>query len=82
VTKPSFVLVVDEERCKGCGLCIQFCPAHVLALSRRLNHLGYHPVEVVQPENCTGCQACITMCPDVCLELYRCRPLPSEVGAQ
>ena len=66
----KFVLVIDRERCKGCGLCIDFCPADVLAFSKQLNSMGYHPVEAIRPEACTGCQSCVAMCPDVCIEIY------------
>ena len=67
----KFVLTIDRERCKACGLCIDFCPAGVLAFSDELNSAGYHPVEAVKPEACTGCQSCVVMCPDVCIEIYR-----------
>lgn len=55
---------INEERCKGCGLCIAFCPSHVLERSERFNAKGYHPPEVVKPENCTGCDICGHICPD------------------
>jgi len=29
-----------EERCKGCGNCIQFCPRDVLGMSERVNHIA------------------------------------------
>ena len=55
---------VNEERCKGCGLCIALCPSHVLERSARFNTKGYHPPEVTKPENCTGCDICGHVCPD------------------
>ncbi len=36
---------IDEERCKGCELCVGACPRQLITLSRRINHLGYHPAE-------------------------------------
>ena len=54
-----------EDRCKGCGLCADACPKHILSLSKtRLNQKGYAPVEMTEPEKCTGCAFCATMCPD------------------
>ena len=42
---------VNEERCKGCGLCVGACPKQILALSKdRINAKGYHPVEMTDPE--------------------------------
>lgn len=55
---------INEERCKGCGLCIAFCPAKVLEFSTRFNSKGYHPPEARRPDNCTGCDLCGHYCPD------------------
>lgn len=35
--------VVDRDRCKGCGLCVEFCPFGHLHLDEELNVAGYHP---------------------------------------
>ncbi|MCX8038503.1 MAG: 4Fe-4S binding protein [Candidatus Sumerlaeia bacterium] len=55
---------INEERCKGCGLCITFCPTHVLERASRFNTRGYHPPVATHPENCTGCDICGHFCPD------------------
>ncbi|MFQ5876684.1 MAG: 4Fe-4S dicluster domain-containing protein [Acidobacteriota bacterium] len=55
---------VLEERCKGCGYCVEFCPRRVLALSDRFNAKGYHPPDVVAPESCTACRLCELLCPE------------------
>lgn len=66
------MVVIDEDRCKGCGLCVTFCPQQVLGLAEgRFNLKGYTPVEVVNPEACTGCATCATICPDVVFTVYR-----------
>jgi len=63
---------VDENRCKGCSLCVDACPQHVLALSAtRFNAKGYRPVELVEAEGCTGCAVCAIICPDVVFTVYR-----------
>lgn len=38
-------VVIDEERCKGCGLCINACPKKVLSFSKKFNSKGYHPAQ-------------------------------------
>lgn len=58
---------IDERVCKGCGLCIHFCPKGVLAMSERLNEKGYNVVEVVYPENCNACDLCEINCPDLAI---------------
>ncbi len=64
---------IDQERCKGCGLCLPVCPQDVLALDQSiLNAKGYHPAVLVDPDDrCTGCAICTVICPDVCITVYR-----------
>ncbi len=54
----------ERDRCKGCRLCVEFCPLKVLALDTVLNRLGYHPVRAINPQACTGCDLCGWYCPD------------------
>ena len=62
--KPRGRVFIDEERCKGCGFCVAFCPRHVLEMSERFNAKGYHPPEPKRPEDCRGCDLCGHYCPD------------------
>ncbi len=65
-------VVFDEDRCKGCGLCIFFCARGVLGFDQtRFNAQGYHPVSDVKPEDCTGCTNCSLMCPDQVITVMR-----------
>ena len=64
-------VVVNKERCKGCGLCVEVCPKGVLKMSNSFNKMGYHFVEVVDESKCMGCKNCVTICPDVVIELYK-----------
>jgi 2-oxoglutarate ferredoxin oxidoreductase subunit delta len=82
MAKVKGLVVIDVDRCKGCGLCTTVCPAHILRLSEgRFNAKGYHPVEVTDPEACTGCAMCATMCPDVVLTVYRQRRRAQRAAA-
>ena len=55
---------IQEERCKGCAFCVEFCPREVLVLSNRFNIKGYHPPDIVAPDACTGCHLCEILCPE------------------
>jgi 2-oxoglutarate ferredoxin oxidoreductase subunit delta len=66
------MIVIDTDRCKGCGLCTHVCPSDILALSTDIfNTKGYHPVVVTDAEGCIGCGACAAICPDVVFTVYR-----------
>jgi 2-oxoglutarate ferredoxin oxidoreductase subunit delta len=64
-------LTIDESRCKGCELCVNACPLHLLKLSPSLNAKGYHSVMITDPSQCIGCAACATMCPDIVIKVER-----------
>ena len=58
------IVHVIEERCKGCGFCVEFCPRHLLKMSTGTNSKGYHPPEVIDDLNCVNCGLCALLCPD------------------
>ncbi len=65
-------VIIHEETCKGCGLCVDACPRGVLAINKeRINQKGYNPVHPVHPDKCTGCTSCALMCPDTSIEVER-----------
>ncbi len=64
-------LVLYQERCKGCGLCTQVCPKHLLEVSAQINKQGYHVMALHSPEKCSGCALCAEMCPDMVIEVWR-----------
>ncbi len=68
--KKSYQVVVKQEFCKGCNLCIEYCKPQVLASSHSLNEMGYHYAEAANPEQCTGCMSCTLVCPDLVIEVY------------
>jgi 2-oxoglutarate ferredoxin oxidoreductase subunit delta len=68
--KKTFKVVVKSEYCKGCNLCIEYCPKSVLVSSKELNSMGYHFADPVNVPDCTGCMTCTLVCPDVAIEVY------------
>ena len=57
-------MFVLTERCKGCGLCIEFCSNHVLKESTDFNKKGYLYVYVDDATKCDDCGLCQDICPD------------------
>ena len=60
----KFIIHIDELVCKGCGLCIFYCPKSVLKQADKMNQKGYNVVEVVDLDACIGCGLCDIACPD------------------
>jgi 2-oxoglutarate ferredoxin oxidoreductase subunit delta len=46
--------------CKGCGICVDFCPMKVLEMSNATKSI---PI-LKNEEKCTKCGVCEIMCPD------------------
>jgi 2-oxoglutarate ferredoxin oxidoreductase subunit delta len=64
-------VVVADERCKGCSLCVDVCTPHALELDdRSVNAMGHHVVRLVDPDACTSCAKCASVCPDAVLTIY------------
>ena len=63
---------INENRCKGCGLCVISCPRKVLTIARdRINQKGHSPVAVTDESACIGCGSCAIMCPDCVIMVER-----------
>ena len=56
--------LIDPDRCKGCGFCIEFCPNQVLKESPEFNRKGYHPPLVTKQGECVNCNLCEIICPE------------------
>lgn len=64
-------IVIDEELCKGCGICISLCPLKNLGRSDKLSSRGiFLPVEV-NKDKCKGCRICEYYCPDLAIYVVK-----------
>jgi 2-oxoglutarate ferredoxin oxidoreductase subunit delta len=63
MAKKSKVLTVNRDWCKGCGICVAFCPKDVLALDDE------EKVVIAHLESCTYCALCELRCPDFAITL-------------
>ena len=65
-------IIVDDNYCKGCGLCVDACPQGVIGLDMdTITAKGYHPAAQTDADGCTGCMTCALMCPDVAITVER-----------
>jgi len=57
-------LIIKEEWCKGCGICVAFCPREALFLDEKSKAQE-------DMEKCTKCGICETFCPDFAISLIK-----------
>ena len=59
------MLIFNEDFCKGCELCVHFCPKRILFLdAAQVNAKGYNPVACSDMTACIACAICAKICPD------------------
>lgn len=62
----------NQDRCKGCGLCVEACPVNIVKIDQKIiNKKGYSPASVLEMDKCIGCTNCATMCPDEVITVER-----------
>ncbi|MDP8213751.1 MAG: ferredoxin family protein [Candidatus Euphemobacter frigidus] len=64
-------IFIDQDRCKGCALCVEVCPKDIISIGERINKYGAYPAYSARPDECTGCGLCVTICPDVAITIYK-----------
>lgn len=69
-TASKYKIIVRQEFCKGCNLCIEYCNKKVLVESESLNKAGYHYADPACSDQCVGCMICTLVCPEVAIEVY------------
>ena len=57
----NYVREQDEEKCIGCGLCVERCPMKALELKDKK--------VIFDPDRCLGCGVCVYKCPEEAIYL-------------
>lgn len=61
-------IVIDENRCKSCYICLTTCPKGLIKKSDKTSRLGDYLVEFEDTNNeCIGCAMCAKRCPDMAI---------------
>ena len=62
-TKRKARVEINRDLCKGCGICVAFCPKKVLDLDEQEKAVA------LRPEDCNACRLCELRCPDMAVEI-------------
>ena len=71
VTVANGYVNINQELCKGCQLCVCFCPEDSIYMADNLNASGYQAAVFNDSGKCSGCAICALVCPEVVIEVYR-----------
>ncbi len=55
-------VLVETEKCTGCGDCVESCPGEVYELAEGT-------AAAVRPDDCHGCHTCEAICPSAALHI-------------
>ena len=66
-SKLRFKVIVIENRCKECGICIDKCPVKILKKGEGRNIYGYKYTVVEDQAKCLGCRTCEYFCPELAI---------------
>lgn len=63
---------IDEEKCVGCGSCVEVCPGNLIKISAGKKAVIKHV------RDCWGCTSCIKECPRTAIKFF----LGADIGGK
>lgn len=70
IGRKEYQIKIIDDRCKGCRLCVLYCPTDTLEMSKNVNKLGNFIPVVKNIKTCKGCYLCFKFCPDFAIFCY------------
>ena len=56
-------IVINNDWCKSCGICVDFCPTDILEIDIS------GKLKVKNEDDCISCKLCEMRCPDLAIEI-------------
>lgn len=60
---------LNQNWCKGCGLCIEVCPKNVYDREASVSAKGFRAITIKNPDACNQCRLCELLCPDIAITI-------------
>ena len=60
-------LIVDKDKCTGCGRCVKACPVQLLEIYNKVSRYNYRYDEF----RCLTCENCAAVCPEKAIRIER-----------
>jgi len=57
-----WIVTIDNDKCQGCGECVDICPNEVLVVENE-------KAIVKNPDDCAGCESCVETCPEEAIKV-------------
>ncbi|NLA06834.1 MAG: 4Fe-4S binding protein [Firmicutes bacterium] len=67
-------VIINDKWCKGCDICVSFCPKNVLERPEG------GKARVARAEDCTRCGICEIMCPDLAIQVVPANDKKKEIS--
>lgn len=58
----GYNVTVDEDKCVGCGECVDVCPVNVYEMKDGKS-------DPVNADECLGCESCVEVCEGHCITI-------------
>jgi len=77
-------IIVDKDKCVGCGVCVRVCPQMILSVKKKQCHVPHEAhcdtcgiAQVLDIDRCMGCFGCEDECPHDAIRVIKAR---AELG--